>query len=298
MGAIVFLTLLACMHEHSLPLPLVAAIGLILLMVWLSPGIIHACRYTNSFPTARTGPFARGITIGDTGGEAFMEIDQGRMELGGNPYYKAGEFDESVRSARVGALHEDLAQLLAACRLNLASLNNEHADDRLLEQRLESLDQLIGKAFTLLRQIAVELYPLGVEEEGLHHALRLLLRSFSEQHGISCKLIAEESNINVGGSFGVSAFRVIQGVLEHIAHHFQASEILVKLRCRAGKLLVSLHHNNPQKSYVESHEPLSNTFRELRERVEELRGRLRVVNVPDHGSRFDISLPLPEKRIT
>lgn len=223
-----------------------------------------------------------------------MAIDPNYMETEGKPGKMMGKLNGDVRGDKLDALREDLAQLLAACRLNLASLKHDHAGDRPLELRVERLDRLIGQAFALLRQIAIELYPLGFEEQGLCYALRSLLRSFSEQHGISCKLIAEESNLNVDSHFGVSAFRIIQGALEHVARYSQTSEILIKLRCRAGRLLVTLHDNDGRDPSTWRQEAPSGKFRELRARVAELRGRLRVVNVPTQGSRINISLPLPQ----
>lgn len=205
-------------------------------------------------------------------------------------YRDAGRVaEEAYHYRRASSLHGDLAQLLAAIRMHLISLNNEPSGDSELAGRIDMLDELIGQAFALLRQIDLELYPLGREDSYLFHSLRSLARSSSERYGISCRLIADGDHPELGEEFSLAIFRIAQNTIEHIAHYTESPEILIKLRWDDGSLKLNFY------AYSKTSTQAANEVRALmsiREQVKRLRGKLRLSRGGGHGKRFEISVPL------
>lgn len=187
-------------------------------------------------------------------------------------------------------LHENMAQVLAAMRLHLSSLHGNGDKGGIPDERLTALDELVGNAFVLLRQIAIELHPLGLDGKSLYSALRALIRSLSERHEIEIKLIFDESELDIGRSRCLTVFRIAQNALEVIAQRRQGDDVLIKL-CRKGeKMSLTIDCTRVPGSGKRIGGSPSDMLDELRAQVKEAGGRMRVIRT-ERGERMEISLP-------
>lgn len=198
--------------------------------------------------------------------------------------------EEASHQERASVLHEDMAQLLAAMRLHLSSLHRIDSGSASFGNRLLVLDELIGNAFVLLRQIAIELYPLGTDGNGLYSAMRALVRSLSERHGVNCKLIADESELDIGKSRGVTVFRIAQCALEAIIQWGQIDDVLIKLRVRQDKVVLTIDCQRGRKSEHGRRRSANGLLDKLRAQVKESGGKMRVTRI-ERGERLEMSLP-------
>ena len=115
---------------------------------------------------------------------------------------------EEERTHIARELHDDLGQLLAALRMDLALLQQKEAgeDSTRLMQGME--DNLLT-AIVSLRRIATNLRPRALDEGGLYFALQGLRDDFVRRYGIACLLYADEGELVLDDVASTAIFRIV-----------------------------------------------------------------------------------------
>ena len=85
---------------------------------------------------------------------------------------------EEERKHIARELHDDLGQLLATLRVDLALLQQQSSDDPAARKLQAGMDDLLMSAITSLRRIASNLRPRALDEGGLYFALESLRQEF------------------------------------------------------------------------------------------------------------------------
>lgn|GEM_PF-2877404 len=205
-------------------------------------------------------------------------------------------FREVERKRIACELHDDLAQLLAASRMDLTLLQQELTQEYSFNQRFAALDQLLGSSIVTLRRIATELWPSALDEGGLYFALKFYLKHFSKNEGISCELIADESNLELDEFYSTAVFRVIQEALVNIVRQSQ-SRCLRLLLYRDGKnLSIMMEYENSGAKAWEANEGINEENQlyllGMRERIGGLNGVMATFGNPEHSVTLLITIPV------
>lgn len=205
-------------------------------------------------------------------------------------------FREVERKRIARELHDDLAQLLAASRMDLALLQQEMAQGVSSNHRFALLDQLLGSSIVTLRRIATELRPSSLDEGGLYFALKFYLRHFSKQEHIACELIADESNLMLDEFHSTAVFRVIQEALVDIVRHAHIRSVRLLLYRDGRNLSVMMEYGGhgmgkPGRD-AQLHEEGQLYLLGMRERVWSLNGVIDMFGKPGQGITLLISIPI------
>lgn len=205
-------------------------------------------------------------------------------------------FREVERKRIARELHDDLAQLLAASRMDLALLQQEMAQDVSSNRRFAVLDQLLGSSIVTLRRIATELRPSSLDEGGLYFALKFYLRHFSKEEHIACELIADESNLMLDEFHSTAVFRVVQEALVNIVRHARIRSVRLLLYRDGRNLSVMMEYGGhgmgkPGRD-AQLHEEGQLYLLGMRERVWSLNGAIDMFGKPGQGITLLISIPI------
>ena len=198
---------------------------------------------------------------------------------------------EEERKHIARELHDDLGQLLATLRGDLALLQrqgNNHAATRKLQA---GMDELLMSAITSLRRIASNLRPRALDEGGLYFALHSLRQEFVARHGISCTLSANEGDLILDDAYSTAIFRIVQEALTNITRHAEARTVRLSLYRKDDALHISIHDDGRGIAEKDMDKASSFGLIGMRERVWALHGDIAIVN--DGGTRIMIRLPLP-----
>jgi signal transduction histidine kinase len=200
--------------------------------------------------------------------------------------------EERRRVAR--ELHDDLGQLLATLRMDVALLWQQAIETVPSLQLAKHMDQLIATSINSLRRIATNLRPKALDEGGLYFALRSLLKDYSARYAIDCQLKAQEPELVLDDRGSTAIFRIVQESLMNIAQHAQASIVKVELHRNNGIFFINVHDNGCGISKADMHKATSSGsgLVGMRERVNDMEGTMAVAGIPGQGTTIRIELPI------
>ena len=143
---------------------------------------------------------------------------------------------ESERQALSLALHEELAQNLAALKLKLRPLETalplDHPEDREeLVQVLANIDAMVNE----VREISAGLHP-RVLDLGLTPAIRDLVANFRQYFQINATLQVSELDELFTSPTQVMIYRVLQEALVNVVKHAQATRVELNADQLDGKV--------------------------------------------------------------
>ncbi|NGZ87959.1 PAS domain-containing sensor histidine kinase [Duganella aceris] len=200
---------------------------------------------------------------------------------------------EEERKHIARELHDDLGQLLATLRVDLALLQQQPGNDEGARKLQAGMDELLMSAITSLRRIASNLRPAALDEGGLYFALESLRQEFVARHGIDCTLEANEEDLILDDAYSTAIFRIAQEALTNITRHAEASKVTLSLYRSDSLLQITIHDDGHGIAEQDMDKASSFGLIGMRERVWALHGDIAIVN--DGGTRIVIRLPLPSQ---
>jgi PAS domain S-box-containing protein len=201
---------------------------------------------------------------------------------------------EEERTHIARELHDDLGQLLASLRMDLALLQ-QHATGPASERLIKGMEENLLTAITSLRRIATNLRPRSLDEGGLFFALKGLRDSFVERYGIACTLYADEAELVLDDTASTAIFRIVQEALTNIARHASASNVTITLYRINGELLLTVRDDGRGIAAGDMEKAQSLGLVGMRERVWAMDGEITISSDEAPGTRIDIVLPLPRR---
>jgi signal transduction histidine kinase len=200
-------------------------------------------------------------------------------------------FREAERKRIARELHEELAQLLATSRMELTLLQQDLKPAPSSHQRLDSVDRMIGSSIVSLRKLATDLRPSSLDEGGLYYALRTLLKTFSENAGIECHLVANEADLGMDETRSTAIFRLVEECLSNIEQHAGAKKAVIQIRRSGNSMELRVQDDGRGIRPDELHKSNGFGLMEMRERVRKMNGRIDFRGLPGKGTRVAVSLP-------
>jgi PAS domain S-box-containing protein len=198
---------------------------------------------------------------------------------------------EEERKHIARELHDDLGQLLATLRVDLALLQQQPGNSTVASKLQDGMDELLMSAITSLRRIASNLRPRALDEGGLYFALESLRQEFVARYGMACTLDANEEDLILDDAYSTAIFRIAQEALTNITRHAEASKVILSLYRSDAMLQITIHDDGRGIAEQDMDKASSFGLIGMRERVWALHGDIAIVS--DGGTRIMIRLPLP-----
>lgn len=200
---------------------------------------------------------------------------------------------ESERSRLAKDLHDGLGGLLSTIRLQLDQLKEN--DAAVEANGLHHAQELLDKASTELRRIAHNLMPQALVKFGLRSALEDFVGDINQSKVLQIDLQLYGLQERFAQVLELTLYRIIQELVHNILKHAQATEALVQVLRREGRIYLTVEDNGKgiaASSMTTKGQGLAN----LRSRVEYLQGKLEIDSQPGEGTtvyiEFDIK-PAP-----
>jgi PAS domain S-box-containing protein len=199
---------------------------------------------------------------------------------------------EEERTYIARELHDDLGQILASLRMDLALLQQADGNTPDSLRLMQGMENNLLTAITSLRRIATNLRPRALDEGGLYFALQGLREDFVERHGIPCALFADEAELRLDDAASTAIFRIMQEALTNIARHANASNVTMNLYRLNGELLAQIRDDGRGIRAEDMEKAESLGLIGMRERVWAMNGEITITSDEPPGTRIDIVLPL------
>ncbi|OGS91864.1 MAG: hypothetical protein A2Z95_10270 [Gallionellales bacterium GWA2_60_18] len=208
---------------------------------------------------------------------------------------------EEEKAGIAREIHDNLGGTLTALKMDVYWLADELSANkeatRLLEH-IESMSQLLDNALAVMRHVITDLRPTVLDELGLQAALEWQAEQFGKRTGIQCHVTSpcqdtcEDCNNKLGKTETINLFRIFQESLTNIARHSGASRVEAELLCEDGETVLTISDNGcglPEGHVIA---PTSYGMLGMRERAEQLGGRINFYSPPDGGFSVTAILPL------
>ena len=200
---------------------------------------------------------------------------------------------EQQLSALARELHDEFGQQLAAMKFELAWVERHlAADNPRLEERLESLNQLLDSTIAGLRRVSKQMRPPLLEELGLCHALEELLTEVSARYSLEGVYECGVRHLQFGTEASLAIYRIVQEALTNVVRHSGATTVKVTLYQEGQRVVVRVLDNGcglprQPKSGVGNFGILG-----MQERVRSWSGELQVSDGPHEGAEVLADFPL------
>ena len=196
---------------------------------------------------------------------------------------------ERLRLAR--DMHDDLGQLLAALKLEVAGLS-QVAHGPGAGPRIATMNTLIDSTILAVRRISNNLRPLLLDDLGLNSAVESLARTAAERMGIEVTVRHDEQDPPVQPGVATALYRMVQEALTNVGRHARATDARVELRVLGPEVVLVVEDNGIGLPSDALDRQGCWGLRGMRERATLYSGTLVMDNAPGSGARLTARLPL------
>ena len=196
------------------------------------------------------------------------------------------EAQEAERRAVARELHDDFGQVLTALKLNLQRRDRDDS---------ESI-ALVDGAIARMRDLAQDLRPPLLDEQGLDASLRWYVEREATRAGLAFRLALTHLDERPPAAVETTCFRVAQEALTNVIRHAQAQVVEVELGPTAGMLQLVVRDDGrgfdvPAARLRAAHGG-SQGLLSMQERVALAGGDLQIDSTPGRGTSVRARLPL------
>jgi PAS domain S-box-containing protein len=213
-----------------------------------------------------------------------------------NRVYEAQEGQDRRLAAD---LHDGHVQSLAAIgfKLEQARLRLGASGSPEVDELLWQVSKDLSAEVTSLRRTIGRLRPLVLVEDGLEAALREEAKSACQRAALAACEVTSELDGRLDPVVETALFRVAQQALANIVDHASATHATVEIEC--GARGVTLRVSDDGCGFDPDHVQVIADIAHfgliaMRERVEALGGRFRVLTAPGEGTVVEARLPLTD----
>lgn len=196
------------------------------------------------------------------------------------------EAQETERRAVARELHDDFGQVLTALKLNL---QRRERDDS------ESI-ALVDGAIARMRDLAQDLRPPLLDEQGLDASLRWYVEREATRAGLAFRLALTHLEQRPSAAVETTCFRVAQEALTNVIRHAQAHVVAVELSRTDGMLQLVVrddgHGFDVPAARLRAAHGGSQGLLSMQERVALAGGELDIDSAPGRGTSIRAHLPL------
>ena len=199
---------------------------------------------------------------------------------------------ERQRLAQV--LHDGLQQILVGAKLRLALL--ERAKD--IQQTTGQIRELIDDAIETSRSLSVELSPPILLQGDLVAALEWLARWMHDKHGIEVNLTARAKIAHLKEDAILLLFQAARELLFNVVKHAGVKNACIELNQLDGHVSMTVEDKgvgfDQNKLALREGQSSGTGLFGIRERISYIGGIIEIDSTPGLGSRFSLTVPVPE----
>jgi len=201
---------------------------------------------------------------------------------------------EAERRRIAGELHDSLGQnlLLIKNHAQLALASPAYPPD--LRWQIESINDMAAQAIVEVRQISHDLRPYQLDQLGFTQALKTMLEATGRNTGFQVTHKLDNIDDLLSADAATNLYRIAQECLNNILKHARARNARVLLERDIRQ--VRLHIEDDGGGFDPAAPgPGGFGLRNMAERVRILGGTLAIDSARGHGTRIEITLPVPEE---
>ncbi|SEL44258.1 two-component system, NarL family, sensor histidine kinase LiaS [Alkalibacterium putridalgicola] len=197
---------------------------------------------------------------------------------------------EGERKRIARELHDSVSQQLFAASMMLSAANQQAGDcpESLIKQ-LKMVEQTINASQTEMRALLLHLRPVQLDGKSLKEGVEQLLKELSSK--IEVDIHYQIERIVMPTIMEDHFFRILQELLSNVLRHAKAEVLEVYLTQNSSG--IQLRVNDDGVGFdVNNKKAGSYGLHNIKERIEGMGGSVKIVSLPNFGTRIEINVPL------
>lgn len=214
-----------------------------------------------------------------------IRLLQQEKEIGQLSAMMKGE--EKERSRIAYELHDGIGGMLAAIKMNFAAVKERYQQQYNLME-LTPIMHMVEDTTDEVRKTAHNLMPGILLKHNLTEALQIYCSSLKASGSLRISLNIYPLPNDLPKGFELMLYRTLQELLQNIIKHALATEAVIELEHRKGKINIIIEDNG-QGFDVEESRPGGFGLQNLRYRVQALQGTIRIESAKGKGTTISIT---------
>ncbi len=200
---------------------------------------------------------------------------------------------EQVRRKIAVELHEGVAQVLTAAKMNAAQLVAAH-DAWVVPEDLARLMSLLDDSVDGIRRITSELSPSVLFDLGLGPAVEWLADEYRDLDGLVCEVSVDTALADLKSEPGILVFRIVRELLDNVVRHSGGSVARVEVTSLDNMVVARVEDDGCGFDTISVVGPCASTagfgLFAIREQVIRVGGTVEIDAEPGRGTRVDVRL--------
>jgi signal transduction histidine kinase len=189
-------------------------------------------------------------------------------------------------------LHDETGQSLAALQVGLR-LIADHAESSDVRDRVLRLRDIVAGMVSDVSRLARGLHPAVLDDNGLAAASATYVADYAKSHSVKVSFVAGELDSPRLVPFAAATvYRILQEALTNVARHARATRVIVEMTRDEAGIGLLVRDNGVGFDASLSHRRSGLGLRGMRERVELLRGSIRIDSAKRRGTTVRARIPL------
>lgn len=196
-----------------------------------------------------------------------------------------------------GYLHDTLAQILVSIKVMISGIGAELKEKDLdMSSQIDLILENIDEGIESIRNLTHEIIPVDIEQEGVEHAFRLLVRQLQKTHDINCILETNDIIEKIKDKkAATNLYHVIQEAVKNAAIHGEAENVVIDTAKEKENLKLQITDDGIGLSNTEYKKGEGSGTNIMRHRIELLGGSFKIDEIGEEqstGTRVICLLPL------
>jgi signal transduction histidine kinase len=205
---------------------------------------------------------------------------------------------EGERKRIAHELHDEMGPTLSATLINLQLVQSLGAADATLSAKVGETVGLLRGLVEKVRELSYGLRPPMLEHLGLAESVKWMIDTYFSRGKLAVSYRSSGVDTRLDPDLALAVYRIAQEGLTNVVRHADATRARVRLRI--GPSLVTLCIEDDGRGF-EVHPDVPERrsglgLAGMRERMEQLRGRLAIRSAPGRGCRLTVSCPIEGSR--
>ncbi|GJL77520.1 MAG: hypothetical protein NPINA01_05090 [Nitrospinaceae bacterium] len=208
-----------------------------------------------------------------------------------NLYRRLEVIREEERTRIAREIHDELAQVLSAMKLEVSLLDKKlQKENTYLQSYTRMMLELIDGTIQTGKKMVMDLRPPLLDDLGLFDAIEWEARDYATRMGIDCEVELSEHGFTLDKERSTTLFRIFQEALTNVMRHAKADKVHILLQEENGLITLRIKDNGIGISQSQISNLRSLGLLGMRERALVWGGKVDIIGIPNEGTTVSIYL--------
>lgn len=208
------------------------------------------------------------------------------------------EVREEERTSLARELHDELAQVLVAIKLELSWVKSalDKREFKGAAERLPEVNNIVETGVQTVRKIASGLRPSLLDDLGLVAAIEQYMHEVCERAQINTRFSTNCEKISLAKELEINLYRIVQESLTNVLKHSKATQVDIAVILEYGTLSITIADNGIGLTEIDKTKQGHFGLIGIRERVSSFKGKLKFDHNEPKGLKLLIVIPAEEMK--